>query len=118
VADTTTELIDAYYRHWGRGDFAALRGILAEDFVFRGPMDRADGPAAFIELIQRNASMFGEAQFEDVRRVIDGARAVSLYSFVAGEARVPMAEAFEVQGNKLSGVDLYFDPSPFRGGQP
>jgi hypothetical protein len=66
-------------------------------------------------LIQRNASMFGHVQFEDIRRVIDGPRAVSLYIFVAGETRVPMAEAFEANGNRLSRVDLYFDPSPFRG---
>jgi ketosteroid isomerase-like protein len=116
VPGTTAQLVDAYYDNWGRGDFAALHGMLSDDFVFRGPMDRADGPAAFIELIQRNASIFGNAHFEDVRRVIDGSRAVSLYTFVAEQARVPMAEAFEMQGNQLRRVDLYFDPSPFRGG--
>jgi hypothetical protein len=114
VNATTDRLVDAYYEHWGRGDFAGLRGILADTFRFRGALDQADGPEAFIELIQRNAPMFGEVGFEDVRRVVDGPRAVNLYTFRAGPAEVPMAEAFEVEGDKIARVDLYFDPARFR----
>jgi hypothetical protein len=38
---------------------------------------------------------------------------VNLYTFEAGPARIPMAEAFEVRGDRISRIDLYFDPSPF-----
>ena len=114
MTDTTTRLVDAYYEHWGWGDFDALRGILSDRFRFRGAIDQADGPDAFIDLIRRNAPMFGEVAFDDVRRVVDGATAVNLYTFRAGPAQVPMAEAFEVEDDRISRIDLYFDPARFR----
>ena len=113
MSDTTNRLVDAYYDSWGNGDFDRLARILADDFIFRGALDRADGPAAFVALIQRNAPLFGAVRFDDVRRVVDGSRAVSLYTFVAGTAQVPMAEAFELDGDRISRIDLYFDPTRF-----
>lgn len=113
MSDATTRLVDAYYTYWGSGEFDRLRAILADDFAFRGAIDSADGPDAFVELIQRNAPMFGAVSFDDVRRVVDGTRAVNLYTFVAGPARVPMAEAFEVRDDRISRIDLYFDPAGF-----
>ena len=115
MSDTTTHLVDAYYARWGQGDFAGLAEILADDFQFRGAMDRADGPAAFIDLIKRNAPMFGDVNFADFRRVVDGSRAVSLYTFEAGSARVPMAEAFEIRDDRIARIELYFDPARFSG---
>jgi len=114
MPDTTNQLVDDYYRAWGSGDFDGLGGLLTDDFRFRGPIDSADGPDAFVALIRRNAPLFGEVAFEDVRRVVDGERAVNLYDFVAGPARVPMAEAFEVRDGRIARIDLYFDPAPFR----
>jgi ketosteroid isomerase-like protein len=113
MVDATTRLVDDYYDTWGSGEFDRFGEILTDDFVFRGAMDRADGPAAFIELIKRNAPMFGEVHFADVRRIVDERRAVSLYTFEVGKARVPMAEAFEIRGNRISRIDLYFDPAQF-----
>lgn len=113
MTDATTSLVDAYYAHWGRGEFGRLRAILADDFQFRGAIDSADSPDAFVELIQRNAPMFGAVSFDDVRRVVDEKWAVNLYTFVAGPARIPMAEAFEVRGDRISRIDLYFDPARF-----
>jgi len=111
MSDATTRLVDAYYAAWGSGDFDGLGRILTDDFEFRGAIDRADGPAAFVELIRRNAPTFGDVGFADVRRVVDGPRAVSLYTFQVGQARVPMAEAFEVRGDRIARIDLYFDPA-------
>jgi hypothetical protein len=76
-------------------------------------MGKASGPAAFVAQIRQNAQMFGDVRFADVRRIVDGQRAVNLYTFEAGPARIPMAEAFEVRGDRISRIDLYFDPSPF-----
>lgn len=111
MTDPTNRLVDAYYAAWGSGDFDQFAEILTGDFQFRGAVDRADGPGAFVELIKRNAPMFGEVHFADVRRVVDGPRAVNLYTFEVGSARVPMAEAFEVRGDRIARIDLYFDPA-------
>jgi ketosteroid isomerase-like protein len=113
MADQTSSLVDAYYDTWASGDFERFGEILTDDFAFRGAIDRADGPAAFVELIRRNAPAFGGARFADVRRLVDGPRAVSLYTFEVGDARVPMAEAFEVRGERIARIDLYFDPARF-----
>jgi ketosteroid isomerase-like protein len=109
--DTTNRLVDAYYAAWGRGDFEHFHELLTDDFQFRGALDSADGPGAFIDIIRRNAPMFGEVRFSDVRRLVDGGRAVNLYSFEVGPASVPMAEAFEIRGNRIARIDLYFDPA-------
>src|SRR5919109_1578472 len=113
MADQTARLVDAYYDCWAKGDFDRFADILSEDFVFRGALDRADGAGDFIRLVRRNAPMFGDVRFDDVRRVVDGPRAVSLYNFQARSASVPMAEAFEVRGDRITRVDLYFDPAKF-----
>ena len=114
MPETTANLVDAYYEAWGSGEFDRVGALLTDDFQFRGPMDSADGRAAFVELIRRNAPMFGEVAFLDLRRVVDGPRAVSLYRFEAGGTSLPTAEAFEVRGDRIARIDLYFDPSPFR----
>lgn len=114
MTQPTAAAVDAYYDRWGSGDFEGLRRLLTEDFTFRGPLDHADSPDAFIDLIRRNAPAFSGAVFSDIRRVVDGDRAVSLYQFKLGEARVPMAEAFEVRDAHVARVELYFDPSALR----
>jgi ketosteroid isomerase-like protein len=111
MIDVTNRLVDAYYAAWGSGDFDRFGEILTEDFRFRGALDEADGPGAFVDLIRRNAPMFGEVAFADVRRVVDGTRAVNLYTFETGPVRVPMAEAFEVRDERIARIDLYFDPA-------
>jgi hypothetical protein len=114
ASDTTNRLVDEYYTRWGSGNPDQLREILSDDFQFRGPIDRANGPDEFIAVIRRNAPAFGAVAFSDVRRVVDGPRAVNMYTFEVGPARIPMAEAFEIQGDRISRVDLYFDPSGLR----
>ena len=114
MTNVTDRLVDAYYENWGRGDFDRLRDILSDDFRFRGALDRADGPDAFIALIKQNAPSFGQVAFSDIRRIVDGDRAVNLYDFHAGPVSVPMAEAFEVRADRISRIDLYFDPARFR----
>ena len=113
MVDETARVVDDYYGAWGSGDFDGVGALLTDDFRFRGPMGDADGRDAFVAQIRRNAPAFGDVRFADVRRVVEGERAVSLYTFEAGPARVPMAEAFEVRGDHIARIDLYFDPSPF-----
>ena len=113
MTDVTNRLVDGYYATWGAGDFDGLAALLADDFAFRGAIDSADGPEAFIALIRRNARAFDGARFADVRRVVDGDRAVSLYDFELGGVSVPMAEAFEVRDGRIARIDLIFDPARF-----
>lgn len=115
--ETTSRLVDAYYEAWGSGDFDRFADLLADDFRFRGALDQADGPDEFVKIIRRNAPMFGDVAFSDVRRVVDGERAVNLYTFDVGPAHVPMAEAFEVRGDRIARIDLYFDPAQLMPGQ-
>jgi ketosteroid isomerase-like protein len=114
--DTTNRLVDDYYAAWGSGDFETFQELLTEDFRFRGALDQADGPATFVDISRRNAPMFGEVRFSDVRRIVNGSRAVNLYTFEVGPARVPIAEAFEVRGDRIARIDLYSDSAQLRPG--
>lgn len=117
MTESTAAVVDAYYARWG-SDLQQLRDLLTDDFFFRGPLDRADGPDEFIELVRRNASAFSGAAFSDVRRLVDGDRAVFLYQFELGGSQVPMAEAFEVCDAHIARVDLYFNPAALRPQSP
>jgi ketosteroid isomerase-like protein len=113
-ASSVRELAEKYYACWKDLAFDRLGGVLSKDFVFRGAMDSADGPDAFIALAKRNAPMFDGASFGAPRQVVDGDRLVMLYDFSVRGITVPMAEAFEARDGRISRIDLYFDPTPFR----
>jgi hypothetical protein len=112
MPDQTERIVDACDAAWGSGDVHRVGALLTEDLRFRGPMGDADGPAAFVDRIRRNAPMFGAVRVTDRRRIVDEQRVVSRYPFESGPTRVPMAEAFDVRGDRNARVDLSFDPSP------
>ncbi len=108
------EIVDRYYQAWGSGDFVGLRQWLADDFTFDGPLMTASNPEEYIERTQANAAMFAGSDYAVVGRVVDGTHAVVLATLTMGPTTLHTAEHFEVRDGKISGVRLYFDPTPLR----
>ena len=110
----TSEIVDAYYRAWGSGDFDGLRPTLTDDFRFDGPLMTADSPDAYITKTKENAAMFAGSDYRNVGRVVDGDHAVILAELAMGPVTLHTAEHFTIRDGKIASVRLYFDPTPLQ----
>jgi ketosteroid isomerase-like protein len=115
--DTTDprSIAATYFRAWKDRDFTTLRGILADDVTFQGPLatlDNADDAARGLE---------GMAQILDdivVQHVfVDGPDVLTwfdLHTTVAPPA--PTANWSHVDNGKITAIRVTFDPRALTGG--
>jgi ketosteroid isomerase-like protein len=117
--DQTTDVIDAYYATWRNGidsfDEAGLRGILAADFVYEGPMaGRRPGVESFIQGLKAFVKTLTGTRMISQLRI--GDEAAFLYdcdvSQPAGTFR--FAEFLRVGNGQIHEVKLVFDATEFR----
>lgn len=108
VRDIVEKFLEAYYR----GDAAAAKQHLADDLVVVGPAIRFDGPDKFLK-----SSAHVAAGFEglEIQRVFeDGTEVCLFYEMrVKHTAPIPMAQWFQVRGERISSIRLIFDTGPF-----
>src|SRR5215472_6607731 len=115
----TTGLLIAYYDSWKNGaaalDEARLRGILASDLRFEGPIaGKRSGADAFLPGLARFVKTL------EVLRVLhlvhSGGEAAVLYdcdlTMPAGTFR--FAEFFRIEREKIHEIKLVFDATEFR----
>jgi ketosteroid isomerase-like protein len=115
TATSPTSVVNAYLDAFSGGDLDAAYELVAEDFVFRGPMLQSDGKAAFVEgssglrPIVRGHRM--------LRQFADGDEVCSIYDFdietPAGAGSVTMSEWSTVRDGKLTSARLVFDTAAF-----
>ncbi|HEX9505988.1 MAG TPA: nuclear transport factor 2 family protein [Acidimicrobiia bacterium] len=108
-------VFNAYLDAFTSGDLDAAYALIADDFVFEGPMLQSVGKAAFVEgsrglqPIARGHTLL--RQFED------GDEVFSLYDFdvetPAGSGSVTMAEWNVVRDGRLASARLVFDTAAF-----
>ena len=108
-------VFNAYLDAFTSGDLDAAYALIADDFVFEGPMLQSVGKAAFVEgsrglqPIARGHTLL--RQFED------GDEVCSLYDFdvetPAGSGSVTMAEWNVVRDGRLASARLVFDTAAF-----
>ena len=111
----TEQLVEAYYRAWGSGDFDGLRPYLADGFRFDGPLMTATSPDEYIDKTRKNAAMFAGGDYRRVGQVVGEADAVVLATLTMGGAVLHTAEHFAVADGKIQAIRLYFDPTPLQG---
>ena len=112
----SVEVSQAYYAAWGAGDFDGLRGLLADDFTSRGPMQDFDGPDAFVESCRQMGARLSGVKLDMVdHAVIDGGdgRVVHTYAFKVGDKEAPVAEVFTIQDGKIATLRIFQDPARF-----
>jgi limonene-1,2-epoxide hydrolase len=112
------ELVTRYQEAMGRDDWKAARAFLRDDLEFRGPLDTFHKADDYIAALQR---LYPMVESVDVKRTFaEGEDVVVLCDI---HFRPPMAtmyvvEWYRVSGNKISNVQVVFDPRPMTQGPP
>jgi len=117
--DTTTELVNAYYSTWKNGiesfDEARLRGMLAPDFVYEGPIaGRRPGADSFVRGLTGFVKTLKALRMLSELHV--GKEAAFLYDCDVSqpEGTFRFAEFLRVDDGKIHEIRLVFDATEFR----
>jgi len=109
----TAEIVNAYQRALGQGDFAAARKLLADDLAFQGPFDTFKKPEPYLEALKKLHPIVKGVKVHKL--FADGDDACLLYdmetSTPAGTAFV--AEWYRVAHGKIASIRVVFDARPF-----
>jgi hypothetical protein len=117
TSSTTDQVVQAYYDLLQGGtasfDEGRLRGILASDLVFEGPIA---GHVVGAERFLKGVSGFVETMrsFDMLRQVHAGHMAAALYDAEMPGGTVRFAEFFEIDGNKIQSLTLLYDAAEYR----
>jgi ketosteroid isomerase-like protein len=105
------EIVERYHEAWARRDFETARSLLHDDLRFRGPIDTFDNADDYLAALSRLAGMVEEV---DVQRVVAaGDDVVVLLELVTPMGRAPVAEWYQVRGDRIGSAQAYFDARPF-----
>src|SRR3954447_14982308 len=111
---TPEELAETYFRCWLARDFPTLRGVLADDATFSGPLGTAGSGDECIAGLRGMAEILTDAVV--VRRFVDGDDVLTwfdLHTSVAPPA--PTANWMHVADGRISAIRGTFDPRPLLG---
>lgn len=112
------EVVEKFQRAMGAGDWKAARACLKDDLEFRGPLDTFHRADDYVAALQK---LYPMVEKVDVKRTFaDGDDVVILCDL---HFRPPMptmyvVEWYGVAGDKISRVQVVFDPRPMGGPPP
>jgi ketosteroid isomerase-like protein len=110
MTSTPKDLASTYFAAWQAGDWERLRGVLADDATFTGPMGTADGADACVDGLQGLAGM--TVGIEIHAMVADDADVITFYDLKTESASLPTANWSHVVDGKISQIRAAFDPRP------
>ncbi|MEU6210192.1 nuclear transport factor 2 family protein [Streptomyces sp. NPDC047023] len=112
---TARELAETYFSAWEAGDFDALRGVLAEDVDFVGPLGRASGAEEALAGLKGLGQVLESI---DVKvRVAEGDEVITWFDLCTGVAPpAPTANWMRVEDGKVTRIRVTFDPRPLLAG--
>ena len=119
LIDLNTDVIEAYYATWKNGidsfDEAGLRGLLAADFVYDGPIaGRRPGVESFSQGLKAFVTTLKAMRM--IAQLRNGNEAAFLYdcdvSQPAGTFR--FAEFLRISDGQIHEIKLVFDATEFR----
>ena len=107
------EIVMAYQKALGKGDFAGARRYLHDDLSFVGPFESFNKPEPYLEALGKLHHIV--ARVEPRKTFVDGDDVCLLYDMVtntpAGTAFI--CEWYRVRGEKIASVRAVFDARPF-----
>jgi uncharacterized protein YbjT (DUF2867 family) len=107
-------LAEAYYDAWVAHDWPRLRGVLADDATFRGPLGTADSGDECLAGLQRMTTMM--TGLEIVRMVVDGPDVLTWYDLLTEKAPpTPTVNWMHVEDGRIARIRVAFDPRAILG---
>ena len=109
------EIARTYFRAWKARDFDTLRGLLADDVTFRGPLGTADGADECLRGLRGMAEMITDIVVQHV--FVDGADVLTWYDLHTRVAPpAPTANWSHIENGNISRIRAAFDPRAILGG--
>ncbi len=105
---TPVQVAETYFRSWVAGDFTTLRGVLADDATFRGPLGTADDGNSCLAGLRGMHAILRDVVV--VKRFLDGPDVLTwfeLHTSVAPPA--PTANWMHVQDGRIAAIRVTFD---------
>src|SRR5207244_10698902 len=108
----TVDLIEAYYGSWRDGisafDESRVRGVLAEDLDFEGPIaGKRRGAAGFVGGLERFVEGL-QAPIQILQHVDSGDEAAVLYDAELPQGTMRFAEFFRVGEGRIQSITLLY----------
>jgi hypothetical protein len=111
MSKTVAEVGARYFEAWRRGDFDALRGILADDATFDGPMGRASNAEECIAGLQNLSKSVTE--IVEHKTFVDGPDVLTWYELHTADAGpLPTVNWRHIEHGKITWIKVAFDPRP------
>jgi ketosteroid isomerase-like protein len=105
-----------YFRAWTGRDFATLRGILADDVRFRGPLATLDNADDCVKGLQGMAEILDDVVVHHV--FVDGPDVLTWFDLhTTGAPPVPTANWQHVENGRITRIRVAFDPRALTGGR-
>jgi ketosteroid isomerase-like protein len=105
--DTRT-LATTYFQSWKAKDFDALRGVLADDVTFRGPLGRADDIDSCLQGLRGMAAMMTDLVIQAM--VVEGDDVITWFELHTHLAPpCPTANWSHVVDGKIATIRATFD---------
>ena len=105
------DVVDRYNRALEKKDFAAARGLLADDLQFEGPIDRVQRADDYITAITRLYGMVKGVRH--LATITEGDDVALFYILETPVANAPVAEWYRVRAGRIAELRAYFDARPF-----
>jgi limonene-1,2-epoxide hydrolase len=105
------EIVERYHEAWAQKDFETARGFLRDDLDFRGPIDTFDNADDYLAALQRLAPIVTGVDLKKI--VSEGNDVVVLFDLLTAMGPAPVAEWYQVRGDRIGSVQVYFDARPF-----
>jgi hypothetical protein len=103
-----------YFEAWKKRDWARLRGILADDVTFVGPLGTADSAEACISGLQHMSEIVTD--IVERRTFVDGDDVLTWFELhTARTAPLPTVNWRHVEDGKIRWIRVTFDPRPLTG---
>jgi ketosteroid isomerase-like protein len=118
--ETTTDarsIVATYFRAWKERDFVTLRGILADDVTFHGPLATLDNADDCVKGLRGMAEILDDIVVQHV--FVDGPDVLTwfdLHTTVAPPA--PTANWQHVEDGRITRIRVAFDPRALTGSGP
>ena len=118
MADSPTQVVQAFCDAWGRRDLDAIIAAVTDDCVYHNiPMDPVVGPEAIRTFIEGFTTGVDKIEFRMLNIGAAGdvvfTERVDVFAYPDKTVELPVAGIFEVRGGKIAAWRDYFDVNQF-----